>query len=302
MKKIKINIIFLFVLFAFSFAFFPKTFAAISVNSGALYSGGNLAGQTPGKGLEPNTSIVLSYTLEGSGNSSPCVTPGHKVFYALWDVIKSKFVKNGEDTSGGFYYEFTTGNPIPPSTEKFDFIGYFYCYSQDIAAMSQSAKPNNLSIDGPGQAWTSPEFSGQTVIRRYKCDTSNNTCSATTDGTGTSLAACQPTCGSSNGTSTPGGSTGSGGANDQIYNPLPTDTLTETFLMILRGFILIIAIWAVLFIVVGGFQMVMSSGNEEAVTKAKKTITWAVLGLVVALLSFAIIAIVQNLLKAKINY
>jgi uncharacterized membrane protein YjfL (UPF0719 family) len=34
---------------------------------------------------------------------------------------------------------------------------------------------------------------------------------------------------------------------------------------------------------------------------AKKAITWAILGLVVALLSFSIIAIVQNILKVDVK-
>lgn len=93
-----------------------------------------------------------------------------------------------------------------------------------------------------------------------------------------------------------------GGANDQLYNPLPSDSLVATFLSIVRAFVLIVAVFAVLFIMVGGFQMIMASGNEELYTKARKTITWAILGLVVALLSFSIIAIVQSLLKANINY
>ena len=46
--------------------------------------------------------------------------------------------------------------------------------------------------------------------------------------------------------------------------------------------------------------MVISSGDEEAYTKAKKTITWAVLGLAVALLSFSIVAIVEDLLQVNI--
>ncbi len=88
---------------------------------------------------------------------------------------------------------------------------------------------------------------------------------------------------------------------DCLYNPLPTDALTDVFLLIVKGFLGIVAIWGVMFIIVGGFRMVMAAGNEEAYTQAKKTITWAILGVVVALLSFSIMAIVQNLLHANIK-
>ena len=88
---------------------------------------------------------------------------------------------------------------------------------------------------------------------------------------------------------------------DCLYNPLPTGNLTDMFLYIAKGFLAIIGIWAVIFIIVGGFRMVISQGNEEAVAQAKRTITWAVLGVVIAVLSFSIIAIVQDLLNVNIK-
>lgn len=88
---------------------------------------------------------------------------------------------------------------------------------------------------------------------------------------------------------------------DCIYNPLPTDDLGSTFLLIVKGFLGIVGIWAVMFIIVGGFRMVTSAGNEEAVTQAKKTITWAVLGAAAALMSFSIINIIQNLLHTAVR-
>lgn len=85
-----------------------------------------------------------------------------------------------------------------------------------------------------------------------------------------------------------------------IINPLPADNLTDMVLLIMRGFIMVVAIWSVLFIIVGGFRMVIANGNEEALGVARKTITWAVLGLIIAMLSFSIVAIVQNVLGVKV--
>ncbi len=86
-----------------------------------------------------------------------------------------------------------------------------------------------------------------------------------------------------------------------LVNPISKfDNLTALLVNIMKGFLGIIAVWAVAFIVIGGFRMVISSGQEEAILAAKKTITWAVLGLLVAVLSFAIIAIVQNLVGVNI--
>lgn len=90
-------------------------------------------------------------------------------------------------------------------------------------------------------------------------------------------------------------------ATDRLYNPIPEEDLTHAFLLVAQGFLAIIGAWAVMFIIVGGFQMVTAAGNEEAIAKAKKTITWAIIGTFVALLSFSIIAIVQNVLRANIK-
>jgi hypothetical protein len=86
-----------------------------------------------------------------------------------------------------------------------------------------------------------------------------------------------------------------------LYNPLPVNSLGDTLLLIMRAFLGVIGVWAVAFIVIGGFRLVVSGGNEEMVTAAKKTITWAILGLVLALLSFSIIAIIQNLLGTTVK-
>ena len=52
---------------------------------------------------------------------------------------------------------------------------------------------------------------------------------------------------------------------------------------------------AVLFLLVGGFQYIAARGNEEATEKAKKTITGAVIGIVIIIMAYAIVTIVSNL-------
>ena len=87
-----------------------------------------------------------------------------------------------------------------------------------------------------------------------------------------------------------------GGSSEHLINPLPVDNLTAMFLFIVKGFLAIVGVWGVLFVIVGGFRMVMAAGNEEQYLAAKKTITWAILGVVVAVMSFSVMAIVQNLI------
>ncbi|MDR3642020.1 MAG: pilin [Candidatus Doudnabacteria bacterium] len=147
-----------------------------------------------------------------------------------------------------------------------------------------------------------------TIIKAF--DSSNNpitiqpTTQTITIGTATQNT-CTPACTGGqtcqNGTCQAAGTGMSGNSTTQLYNPLPEQDLTHVFLLILQGFLAIIGIWAVIFIVIGGFQMITAAGNEEMYTKAKKTIIWAILGLVIALMSFSIIAIVQDILQSNIK-
>ena len=50
---------------------------------------------------------------------------------------------------------------------------------------------------------------------------------------------------------------------------------------------------AVLFIIIGGIQMLTAYGSDEKIGKAKKTITWAIIGLLIAILSYAIVSIIS---------
>jgi amino acid transporter len=57
------------------------------------------------------------------------------------------------------------------------------------------------------------------------------------------------------------------------------------------GFITVIA---VLFIIYGGIQYITASGDENTMKSAKKTITTAIIGLIVAGLAFAIVTLVTS--------
>lgn len=82
-----------------------------------------------------------------------------------------------------------------------------------------------------------------------------------------------------------GGPTG-GFANSKTLMGLLTEILK--YLLYLAGAI------AVLFIVIGGFQYITSSGDEEQAEKGRKTLTNAIIGLVVVIMSYAIIQIITN--------
>lgn len=56
---------------------------------------------------------------------------------------------------------------------------------------------------------------------------------------------------------------------------------------------------AVVLIIIGGFQMILSRGNEESAKKGKQTLTYAVIGLIVVMMSYAIVAIITGTLTSN---
>lgn len=61
------------------------------------------------------------------------------------------------------------------------------------------------------------------------------------------------------------------------------------------GFIGFIGSTALVFLIIGGVRFSMAYGNEEAVEKAKNQIIYALVGLLISLLSYAIVSIIVNL-------
>lgn len=66
-------------------------------------------------------------------------------------------------------------------------------------------------------------------------------------------------------------------------------TTLSLIINVLLGFLGIIS---VLFIIIGGYRMVISNGSEDGFKKGRQTVLYAVIGLLVAIFAFAIISIV----------
>ncbi len=86
------------------------------------------------------------------------------------------------------------------------------------------------------------------------------------------------------------------GSLDSLITP---KSIPDFIAAVLKLFFLGIAGWAIVMILVGAFRMVMSRGNTEAITAGKKTLTWAIIGFVVALMSYSIVAILQTALGVQ---
>jgi uncharacterized membrane protein YwzB len=75
-------------------------------------------------------------------------------------------------------------------------------------------------------------------------------------------------------------------------------TLTELIYTAIRIMLAFAGAIAVLFIVVGGFWYITASGNEEQAEKGKNTLINAIMGVIIVVLSYAIVTVVVNLISS----
>jgi len=73
------------------------------------------------------------------------------------------------------------------------------------------------------------------------------------------------------------------------FSAFLTDSLT-----VLLALVFIIA---VVFVVISGYRMITSGGNEETLEKARRSLTWSIAGAVVVLIAWAVVWTVVNLLE-----
>ena len=81
-----------------------------------------------------------------------------------------------------------------------------------------------------------------------------------------------------------------------IPNPLGTDSFAELFVRIINWIVGIATTLAVLMVVVGGIQYMISGGNEDKIKSARKTIQWALIGLIVLLMSWGLLSALLDIL------
>ena len=81
-------------------------------------------------------------------------------------------------------------------------------------------------------------------------------------------------------------------------NGSASTNLANTITAIINAVIGVIGIVAVIFIIVGGVNYMTSAGDTGKLQKARQTIIWAVVGLVIAALAFTIVNfVIKGILK-----
>jgi len=90
-----------------------------------------------------------------------------------------------------------------------------------------------------------------------------------------------------------------GQAQAAITNPIGSEDMTvgDLFLRIVRTFLGIVASIAAIYFIYGGAMMMTSAGNAEKVQKAKSSMLYAILGLVLVFTSWQIIIFVIEALS-----
>jgi hypothetical protein len=80
-------------------------------------------------------------------------------------------------------------------------------------------------------------------------------------------------------------------AKDNLFAPNGVFSIVANTLIFLVGAV------AVIYLIIGGLRYVVSSGDSKAVESAKNTILYAIIGIVVAVISFALVSFVINALN-----
>lgn len=88
-----------------------------------------------------------------------------------------------------------------------------------------------------------------------------------------------------------------GGAG--IVNPLAgggINSAADLVIAFTRWLLGLAAVLALLALVVGGIRMILAFGNDSKLGEAKQVMTWAVIGLIVVLVSYGVIYAVTDIL------
>ena len=73
-----------------------------------------------------------------------------------------------------------------------------------------------------------------------------------------------------------------------------TRPVSDIIKTIINTMLFIIGVMAVIMIIWGGIRYVLSAGNSAALTSAKNTIVYSIIGLIIAILAYAIVNFVIN--------
>jgi len=92
---------------------------------------------------------------------------------------------------------------------------------------------------------------------------------------------------------------GSGQPPISIKNPLQAENFSELINKIANWLLVLGAPVLTLMIIIGAFQILSAAGNPEKVKTGRQTITWAIVGYALLLISTGITALIKNVLSVN---
>ena len=86
------------------------------------------------------------------------------------------------------------------------------------------------------------------------------------------------------------------GANAARADGMPTELIGDNgvFSRITNTVLLIVGLISVIMLVYGGLRYILSGGDSKKVTDAKNTVLYAIIGLIISILAYAIVHFVLN--------
>ncbi|MBI5155975.1 hypothetical protein HZA45_01730 [Candidatus Peregrinibacteria bacterium] len=79
------------------------------------------------------------------------------------------------------------------------------------------------------------------------------------------------------------------------------DSVRQIVIKILVAVLNFLALVAVVVVVIAGIRLIVSQGEDEAKDKAKKTIIYALIGLVIVLFARVIVSLITNYLASQVQ-
>lgn len=87
------------------------------------------------------------------------------------------------------------------------------------------------------------------------------------------------------------------GTNGEFCKASNTSDLNKVIKSVVNVLLFLIGSVSVVVIIISGFRMVVSGGNSDSVSKARNSILYAAIGIVVSLMAYAIVNFVLNQIK-----
>ncbi len=80
------------------------------------------------------------------------------------------------------------------------------------------------------------------------------------------------------------------------------DDIGKVLVNIAHYLLMAVGAVAIIFLIIGGYRYITSFGNPEAIQQAKGTITWAIIGLIVALLALLAVMYIRDTISQDVPF